>query len=377
MDFNLTDEQTMLRDTVQRYLADTYDFDTRMKAVNGGAGWNPAVWTAFAEELGILGAPFSEAHGGLGGGAVENMLVMEEVGRALVLEPYLSTVVAAGGALKATGGALADAVIPEIIAGKAIIALAINEPQGRYHLHDLVTTAKPDGAGFVLNGHKAVVTGAPYATHLLVSARSGGGQRDAGGVSLFLIPAGLPGISRRDYMTVDGGAASEVYFENVALGAEHLLGAADAGLPVLEAMVDEATVAACAEACGVLKVLHATTLDYAKQRKQFGRAIGDFQVIQHRLVDMFMEVEQAVSITLMATLKLDTAERATATSMAKAKVGKAARFVGQSAVQIHGGIGISNELAVGHYFKRATLIEGLFGSVDHHLARYETLAIAA
>lgn len=378
MDFNLTDEQTMLKDTVQRYLADTYSFDARMKSVHSGAGWNPDVWKAFAEELAILGAPFAEAHGGLGGGAIENMIVMEEIGRAMVLEPYLSTVVIGGGALKAVGGAIANAIIPEIIAGKVIIAFAFAEPQGRYHLNDLTTIARPDGSGqkqgWVLNGHKSVVTSAPYATHLLVTARTSGEQRDTNGISLFLIPADAPGISRRDYMTVDGGAASEVYFENVALDADHLLGEIDGGMPIIEQIVDEATAAVCAEACGLLRVLQATTLDYAKQRKQFGKPIGDFQVIQHRIVDMFLEVEQAVSITLMATLKLDTPERATAVSMAKAKVGKAARFVGQNAVQIHGGIGISNELAVGHYFKRATLIEGLYGSVDHHFARYEELA---
>ncbi len=375
MDFNTTDEQSMLRDTVARYLADTYSFDNRMKTVHSGKGWNPAVWKAFAEELGILGAPFSEAHGGLGGGAVENMIVMEEIGRALVIEPYLPTVVIAGGALKATGGALAEAVIPEIIAGNAIIAFAYAEPQGRYNLADLRTTAKRDGAGYVLNGHKSVVYSAPYATHMLVTARTGGSQREAAGVSLFLIPANTKGVVRRDYPTVDGSAASEVYFENASIGADCLIGAEGESFPLLEQIVDEATAAVCAEACGVTRVLHATTLDYAKQRKQFGKAIGEFQVIQHRLVDMFMEVEQAVSITLMATLKLDTAERGQAVSAAKAKVGKAAKFVGQNAVQIHGGIGISNELAVGHYFKRSTMIESQFGSVDHHLRRYEKLAI--
>ena len=375
MDFNTTDEQTMLRDMVSRYLADTYSFDARMKTVHGGAGWSPGVWQAMAEEIGILGAPFSEAHGGLGGGAIENMIVMEEFGRALVIEPYLPTVVIAGGALKATGGALADAVIPDIIAGKAVIAFAYAEPQGRYDLADLRTTAKADGAGFVLSGHKSVVYSAPYATHLLVTARTGGSQREKAGVSLFLIPASLAGITRRDYPTVDGSAASEVYFENVHVGADMLVGAADDALPIIEQIVDEATAAVCAEACGLTRVLHATTLDYARQRKQFGKPISDFQVLQHRMVDMFMEVEQAVSITLMATLKLDTPDRATAVSAAKSKVGKACKFVGQSAVQIHGGIGISNELAVGHYFKRSTMIEGQFGSVDHHLRRYERLAI--
>ncbi|GGE10001.1 acyl-CoA dehydrogenase short-chain specific [Polymorphobacter glacialis] len=375
MDFNTTDEQTMLRDTVSRYLADTYSFDARMKTVHSGAGWNPAVWKAFAEELGILGAPFAEAHGGLGGGAIENMIVMEEFGRALVIEPYLPTVVIAGGALKATGGALADAVIPEIIAGNAIIAFAYAEPQGRYNLADLRTTAKKDGGGYVLNGHKSVVYSAPYATHLLVTARTGGSQRETAGVSLFLIPADTKGVVRRDYPTVDGSAASEIYFENAAIGADMLIGAEGEAFALVEQIVDEATAAVCAEACGVTRVLHATTLDYAKQRKQFGKAIGEFQVIQHRLVDMFMEVEQAVSITLMATLKLDTAERAQAVSAAKSKVGKACKFTGQNAVQIHGGIGISNELAVGHYFKRSTMIESQFGSVDHHLRRYERISI--
>jgi len=377
MDFNLTDEQTMLRDTLRRYLADTYSFDARQKTVAGGQGWNPQVWQAFAEELGILGAPFAEAHGGLGGGAVENMLVMEELGRALVLEPYLSTVVIGGGALNAVGGTQAEALIPGIIAGEVRIALAAAEPQGRWHWHDLATTARKDGAGWRLSGHKSVVAGAAHASHLLVSARTAGAQRDRAGVSLFLLPSDLPGLSRRDYLTVDGAAASELYLENVSVSTDHLLGPADDALPLLEQIIDTATAALCAEACGLLRVLHASTLDYAKQRKQFGRAIGDFQVLQHRLVDMFMEVEQAVSITLMATLKLDTPERAAAVSMAKAKVGKAARFVGQSAIQIHGGIGTSDELAIGHYFKRATLTETQFGSVDHHLGRYERLTLDA
>ena len=371
MDFNFTEEQTMLRDMLSRYLADTYTFDARQKVVHGGKGWNPAVWQAFAEELGVLGAPFAEAHGGLGGGAVENMVVMEEMGRAIVLEPYLSTDHNGGGALKAVGGAVADSVIPGIIAGTTRIAFAAYEPQGRFHLHDIATTLK----GGQLNGHKAVVEGASHATHLLVSARTGGSQRDTGGVALLLIPADAPGITRRDYLTVHGTSASEVYFENVAVGADHVLSAE--ALPLIEQVVDQATAALCAEACGVLKVLHAQTLDYAKQRKQFGKAIGDFQVIQHRLVDMFMEVEQAVSMAMMATLKLESAERSAAVSMAKAKVGKAAKFVGQNAVQVHGGIGITQELAVGHYFKRATLIENQFGSVDFHLSRFEALTLAA
>lgn len=377
MNFSYNETQEMLRDTLARFLADTYDFETRRKMVASDAGRDPGIWRALATELGILGAPFSEELGGLGGGAVENMIVMEQLGEAIAIEPYLQTVVIGGGALKAAGGAQAEALIPAIIGGDAIIAFAYAEPQGRYELQNLRTAAKKDGAGWVLNGHKAVVYAAPWATHLLVTARTGGGRRDAGGVSLFLVEANRPGIVRRDYPTVDGFRASEVYFENCAVPGEALLGAEGAALPLIEKLVDEATAAVCAEGTGVMRRLHAGTMDYARQRKQFGRAIADFQVLQHRMVDMFMEVEQAASMTLMATLKLDLpeADRMAAVSQAKAKIGKGLKFTGQSAVQIHGGIGITDELAIGHYFKRATMIEGQFGSVDHHLARFERLSM--
>lgn len=378
MDFSYNETQQMLRDTLARYLADNYDFDTRRKWIASDAGRDPGIWQALATELGILGAPFAEEQGGLGGGAVENMIVMEQLGEAIAIEPYLQTVVIGGGALKAVGGAVADAVIPQIIGGEAVIAFAYAEPQGRYELHNLRTSAKRDGAGWVLNGHKAVVYAAPWATHLLVTARTGGSVRERDGVSLFLVEANLPGIVRRDYPTVDGFRASEIYFENCAVPGEALLGGEGQALPLVEQIVDEATAAVCAEATGVMRRLHAGTMDYARQRKQFGRPISDFQVLQHRMVDMFMEVEQAVSMTLMATLKLGfaPAERAAAVSQAKAKIGKGLRFTGQSAVQIHGGIGITDELSIGHYFKRATMIENQFGSVDHHLARFEQISMA-
>lgn len=376
MDFSYTETQTMLRDTLARYLSDRYDHETRMKTVRSEAGWSGDTWKAFAEELGILGAPFAEEHGGLGGGALENMVVMEELGSRLVVEPYLSTVVIGGGFLKAAGGAAAGDLIGRIIGGQAITAFAYAEPHARYDWADLKTTAKKDGAGYVLNGHKAVVRDAPHATHLIVSARTGGGQRDREGVSLFLIEKGAQGISTRDYPTVDGGRASEVYFENASVPVDALLGTEGAAMPLIERVIDEATVAICAEAGGVMRQMHLQTMDYAKQRKQFGRAIADFQVLQHRMVDMFMEVEQSISLTLMATLKLEEsdAERMKAVSAAKSRVGKACKFVGQSAIQIHGGMGMTDELAVGHYFKRATMIESQFGSIDHHLARYERLA---
>jgi pimeloyl-CoA dehydrogenase small subunit len=378
MDFSFTEEQSMLRDTVASFLQDKYDFETRRKITASDAGWRADYWKAFAEELGILGAPFSEELGGLGGGATENMIVLEEFGKALVVEPYLGTVVIGGGFLKHSGHAGASDLIGKIIGGEVITAFAYAEPQGRYNWSDLKTTAKKDGAGYVLNGHKAVVVGAPWATHLIVTARTGGGQRDAGGISVFLVDKNAKGVVTRNYPTVDGQRASEVFFENVAVGADALIGGEGAGLPLVEKVIDEATVALCAEAVGVLRKLHEGTLDYTKQRKQFGQPIATFQVLQHRMVDMFIQVEQAVSMTYMATIKIDDAsadERAKATSAAKVQIGRACKFVGQNAIQLHGGMGMTDEMAIGHYFKRATMIEGLFGSVDHHLRRYETLSI--
>ena len=375
MDFSYTETQDMLRDTLARFLADTYDFETRKKMLASPEGRDPGIWRALATELGILGAPFAEEHGGLGGGALENMIMMEELGKVIAIEPYLQTVVIGGGALKHSGGARADAVIPEIIAGNAVIAFAYAEPQGRYDLANVRTSAKADGAGYVLSGHKAVVYAAPWATHLLVTARTGGSSRERDGVELFLIEANLPGVVRRDYPTVDGSQASEVYFENVAIpGDAHVPG----GIDLIELLIDEATVAVCGEACGVSRKLLDGTLDYTKQRKQFGQPIGKFQVLQHRMADMFVEVEQIASMALVGTLKLDThaAERKAAVSLAKAKVSRSLNFVGQNAIQTHGGIGITQELAIGHYFKRGTMIENQFGSADFHLCRFEDLTLA-
>ncbi len=378
MDFTYTETQDMVRDTLARFLADTYSFDARQKMIGSDMGRDPAIWQALAQELGMLGAPFAEAHGGLGGGALENAIVMEEMGKVMAIEPYLQTVVIGGGALKVVGGAQADAIIPQIISGEVIIAFAYAEPQGRYNLANIRTTAKKDGASYILNGHKSVVYAAPWATHLLVTARTGGSGHEAGGISLFLIDAKTPGIVRRDYPTVDGFRASEIYFENAAVPGDSLLGDEGAALPLIEQIVDEATVAVCAEACGVTEKLHHGTLEYSKQRKQFGQEIGRFQVLQHRMVDMFMEVEQARSMTIMGTLKLDlpAAQRMAAVSSCKAKVSRAANFVGQNAVQTHGGIGITQELAIGHYFKRATMIESQFGNVNYHYDRYERLTLS-
>ena len=378
MHFDLNDEQRQLRDTLARFLAARYDFDSRQKILRSEPGWSPAIWKALAVDLGILGAALPEEVGGFGGGPVDTMLIMEELGRALVVEPYLETVVIGAGLLRRAGGETAAAQIGEIIEGKMIIAFAWSEPDSRFDPALCALTATRDGDGWRVEGRKAVVVAAPFATHLIVTARTSGEPGSREGLSLFLVERDAAGLSTTDYTTVDGRRASEIAFEGVRVGADALLAAEGEALPVVEQVLDEARAALCAEALGVLAELQRRTLEFVKERKQFGVAIGQFQVLQHRLVDMFMEVEQARSMTMMATLKLgeEARERSRAVSAAKAYVGKACRFVGQNAVQTHGGIGLTEELALSHYFKRAAMIESQLGSVDYHLARYEALEAA-
>jgi pimeloyl-CoA dehydrogenase small subunit len=376
MDFSYTEEQTLLRNSVSKYLADKYPFDAWRKFTRSDLGRDPNHWKQFAE-LGLLAAPLPEAYGGLGGSAVDAQIVMEEFGKALVVEPYVSTVVIGGGFLK-YGGSEAQKTewLNKIAAGETMMAFAFAEPKGRYNLADLTTTAKKQGSGYALNGQKAVVIGAPWADQLIVTARTSGGQRDRSGITVFIVDKKAKGVSSRDYPTVDGLRASEITFENVEVPATSLIGPADNGLPLIERVIDEAISATCAEATGCMKVLVDTTVAYSKQRKQFGVPIGKFQVLQHRMVDMFVNYEQSVSITLMVTLKLaeGETERAKAASAAKVTIGKSGRFIGQQAVQIHGGMGMTDELNVGHYFKRLTMIDALFGSTDHHLKRFAALS---
>jgi len=379
MDFAFTEEQTLLRNSVQRYLADNYKYEDWRKFTRSDAGRDPKHWAQFAE-LGLFAAALPEEHGGLGGGALETMVVMEEFGRALVVEPYVPTVVIGGGALKYGGSDAQKAEwLPKIAAGETMMAFAFAEPMGRYNLADLTTTAKKQGASYVLSGQKAVVIGAPWADQLVVTARTAGGRRDDKGVSVFLVDKKTKGVSLRDYPTMDGSRASEITFENVEVPSDHLIGEADGGLALIERVTDEAIAATCAEATGAMKVLVDATVEYSKTRKQFGVPIGKFQVLQHRMVDMFVNYEQALSMTLMVTLKLDESEveRKRAASAAKVQIGNSGRFVGQGAVQVHGGMGMTDELNVGHYFKRLTMIDTLYGSVDHHLKRYAMLDEAA
>jgi len=376
VDFDFTEEQEMVRDGLSRMVRERYDWDTRQAAIESEAGWNPEIWAQLAE-LGILGMPFGEEDGGFGGGAVDAMVVMEEFGKVLVVEPFVPTVVCAGGFLKHAGtAAQKEEHIGAIVDGSRIFAFAHSEPRGRYDYADLETTAKKNGDGYVLNGHKAVVIGAPWASHLIVTARTSGDRRDHDGVSVFIVDKSAKGVVTRDYPTVDGRRAAEVYFENATIPADTLIGEEGGALPLIERVADEAAAAQCAEACGAMKVANAMTVEYSRQRKQFGVPIGSFQVLQHRMVDMYTQYEQSVSLTYLATLKLDAAEkeRKRAVSAAKVGVGQAARLIGQEAVQIHGGNGVTDEYAIGHYFKRLTIFESEFGNVDHHMKRHVTLS---
>ncbi|WP_428481644.1 acyl-CoA dehydrogenase family protein [Pyruvatibacter mobilis] len=375
MDFSFSEEQNLLRNTVERFVQENYEFEKRRKIVAADNGWNRDTWTQIAE-LGLLAAPFSEEQGGLGGGPIDTMLVMEEFGKGLVVDPYLPTVVQAGGFLRRGTAAQIEEHIPGVIGGENVWAFAYAEPQSRYNLADVTTTAKKDGDGFVINGSKAVVLAGPWADKLIVTARTAGGQRDANGITVFIVDKGATGVSTRDYPTVDGSRASEITFENVKVGADAVIGDVDNGLPLVELISDESIAALSAEACGCMKMLVDDTVEYCKTRKQFGVPIGKFQVLQHRMVDMFMNHEQSVSITYMVNLKLgeDEAERKKAASAAKVQIGKAGRFVGQQAVQLHGGMGMTEELRVGHYFKRLTMIDTQLGNVDFHLKRYADAA---
>jgi alkylation response protein AidB-like acyl-CoA dehydrogenase len=372
VDFSFTPEQEMLRESLARYFADTYSFPRRQAMVRSEQGWAPGAWRGLADDLGVLGAGFDPDVGGLGGGAVEHLVVMEEIGRALAIEPYLETAVLGGGLLRRWDSPRAREWIERIVAGEVRLVFAHLEPPARYDLQHITTRATRQPDGWVLDGLKDAVRGAPFATHLLVTARTAGADRDRRGVATFLVAADAAGLTLRRYPTVDGSLAADVRLAGVRAD---ILGSED-GFDALEVAVDEAIAGLCAEAVGVMRRLLADTVEYTRQRRQFDAPIAANQVLQHRMVDMYMRVEQAVSMTYLATLSLSLrpAQRMRAVSAAKVFVADAARFVGQAAVQLHGGMGMTDELAVSHYFKRATMIESQFGSADHHAHRIEALA---
>lgn len=377
MDFNYTDEQNALRDTLSRYIVKDYPFEARRALAKSADGFSREHWKQFAE-LGLLALPFPEDFGGLsvtGGNAVDTLLVMEAFGRGLVLEPYLSTVIVAGGLVRDAGSAAQkEELLPAVAGGVRMLALAHYERGARYEVSRVDTAARADGSGWKITGAKGVVLGGGSADTLLVSASTGKG------LSLFLVDARAKGVAVRNTMTQDGGRAAEITLDNVAVGKDALVGAQNGALPIVERALDYGIAALCAEAVGIMAALNEATLEYLKTRKQFGQAIGRFQALQHRMVDMVIATEQSRSMAMMAAVKADSAdaaERRRAVSAAKAYIGQQARFVGQQAVQLHGGMGVVDELNVSHYFKRLTMIDLTFGNTDHHLGLFSDMLLAA
>jgi alkylation response protein AidB-like acyl-CoA dehydrogenase len=374
MDFNLTKEQELLRNGLTKFLAVRYDLEKSRAAAKTGAGWQPEIWRGFAAELGILGATLPEAVGGIGGGPVELMIIAEALGQALVIEPYVDTVVVAGGLLQRAGGPGATALLEKIVEGDAVVAVAAAEPGSGDRWQDASTVAERDGDGWVLTGRKMMAMAAPLATHLLITARTPG----VDGISLFLSDVDAAGIEARSYRTIDDRRAADLAFNDLHLPSAALLGDEGKAWASLSRARDEGAAAICSEAVGCMRKVLSDTVEYSKQRQQFGQPIGSFQVLQHRMVDMYMELEQSVAAVYLAVLNLeaDDTTRARAVSAAKATIGRAARFIGQQAVQLHGAMGMTEELAVGHYFKRLTAIQYEFGTTDEHAARYAQLTKA-
>jgi len=372
MDFDLNDEQRQLKDSLDRLLADSYgELAKRHGYMKEPKGYSAALWKQYAD-LGLLAVPFAEEHGGLGQGLTETMIIAEGFGRALALEPYLATVVLAGGALRHSGNdALLKELVPAIVEGRTTLALAHQERQARYDVADTATTARSDGkGGYTLEGEKAVVLHGDHADKLIVTARAQGGRADRGGIGLFLVDAKASGVTRRGYPTQDGMRAADVTLSAVRVGPEAVVAGPDKGLGVLERVIDEAIAALSAEAVGAMGGLQELTVDYLKTRKQFGVPIGSFQVLQHRAVDMLTALEQARSMAYYATMMAaepDAGQRRKAMSAAKVQIGRSAKHIGQDAIQLHGGIGMTMEYKAGHYFKRLTMIDLAFGDADHHL----------
>ena len=378
MDFSLSEEQKLIKDAVEKFVRNDYSFETRNKIVASEDGLDRGIWKQFGE-LGWLGVSFSEEVGGFGGGAIETNIMMEAFGYGMVVEPYLATIVLGGNAL-ALGGSESHKqnVLSKVIEGETLLALAYAEKESGYMLSDVATKAEKSGDGFSISGEKTVVLGGAWADRVIVAARTSGDQRDEQGISLFLVDTKAKGVSVNAYQTMDGARGANIKFKNVSVSADDLVGELDNGYVLLDKVIDAGIAAACAEALGGMAAANDKTLAYMKTREQFGVAIGSFQVIQHRMVDMFMAVESSRSMVTMVALKLgsdDVSERKKAVSAAKVYLGQNARYCAQEAVQLHGGIGMTEELDIGHYFRRLTLFCTLFGSTDYHLDRFADLSV--
>jgi pimeloyl-CoA dehydrogenase small subunit len=370
MDFGLNDEQKLLKDSVERLIADKYTFEARRGFAASERGWSREMWAQYAD-LGLLGVAFAEEHGGSGGGPVETMVVMEALGRGIALEPYVPTVVLGGGFIQ-QGGTDAQklAMLPAIAEGKLLMAFAYTERQSRFDLFDVKTAARKSGDGWTLDGAKALVWHGDSADKIIVTARVSGGQRDKDGIGLFIVDANAPGLTRKPIKLADGHCGADIALRGVKVGSGDVLGEPGRALPLIERVVDRAIAATTAEAIGCMDEMLAATVDYLKTREQFGRPLASFQALQHRAVDMLMNVEQARSMSVLATMmadQSDNSERRRSISGAKAHLCKASRYVGEQAIQLHGGIAMTMEYKAGHYFRRLVGIQTMFGDLDHHM----------
>ena len=376
MNFELSEEQRMIQQSVERFVEDNYDLNSRVALSSSSPGFSTEHWHSMAE-LGWLGLPFEEEDGGFGGNQIDVLVVMEQFGRGLVVEPYLASIVMGGGALKRGGtNALKSEILPQVIQGNLQLAFAYAEEQSRFDLDDVMTSARKEGENFVLNGQKSMVQNAETADKIVVSARTSGGQVSPQGITLFLIDADAEGLSQDNFPTVDGLRASEITLENVRVGPDRILGEVDQGFSILQSVANDAMLALSAEAVGAMEVLYKDTVDYTQQREQFDHPLSEFQVLQHRMVDMFMEYEQCKSLLYRATMETiqdpESAQRSIHALMHL--IGKSGMFIGENAVQLHGGMGMTEELRIGHYFKRLLVIDAAFGNADYHLQKFSAFS---
>ena len=375
MNFELSEEQKMIQQSVERFVQENYDLTNRVKISSEDPGYSKEYWSSMAD-LGWLGLAFDEEDGGFGGNQIDTLVLMEQFGKGLVLEPFLANIVLGGGIIKrAASPAIKESIIPSLMEGKLQITLAYAEEQSRFDIEDVATAAREEDGGFIINGKKSMVLNAESADKIIVVTRTSGSQVDENGISLFIVDASSEGVERQNFPTVDGLRASEITFEDVKVSSEALVGEKDKGFKILQAVVNDAILALSAEAVGAMEVLYKDTVEYTQQREQFDHALSDFQVLQHRMVDMFMEYEQCKSLLFRATLETvedpDLAQRTV--HALKHLIGKSGIFVGESAVQLHGGMGVTEELRIGHFFKRLLVIDSQFGNADFHLDKFTNL----
>ena len=375
MNFELSEEQKMIQQSVERFVQENYDLSNRIKISSEDPGFSKEYWSSMAE-LGWLGLAFSEEDGGFGGNQIDTLVLMEQFGKGLVLEPFLANVVLGGGSIKrGASEEIKDSIIPSLIDGSLQITLAYAEEQSRFDIEDVATAAREENGGFIINGKKSMVLNAESADKIVVVARTSGSQVDEEGISLFVVDADAEGIEKENFPTVDGLRASEIIFKDVKVESTSLIGEKDKGFSILQAVVNDAILALAAEAVGAMEVLYKDTVEYTQQREQFDHPLSDFQVLQHRMVDMFMEYEQCKSLLFRATMETvqDPSLSQRTVHALKHLIGKSGIFVGESAVQLHGGMGVTEELRIGHFFKRLLVIDSQFGNADFHLDKFTSL----